>query len=260
MKSLKEVVELLRPWCERNERQAWLPVVIDGDGSRTDSKFSGTPWLAASEEWPTCGTCRQRMPLFVQLDLEKTPAAAHQAYGKGLLQLFYCTTCHDGWEPFSKASLVRIVDPSQQTAIADGIQRPDDLQVRTITGWNPVTDSPHPEDHEALGLHMDYAFKATPQFVHVQCDDPAINVQCHEVDDLADTVSNAKPGDKLGGWPYWIQSSEYPACPQCGAQMDLLLQLDSEVNLDFMFGDSGVGHITQCPAHKDVVAFGWACC
>jgi hypothetical protein len=26
-----------------------------------------------------------------------------------------------------------------------------------------------------------------------------------------------------------------------------------------MFGDSGIGHITQCPEHKEVLAFGWAC-
>jgi hypothetical protein len=26
-----------------------------------------------------------------------------------------------------------------------------------------------------------------------------------------------------------------------------------------MFGDMGIGHITQCPEHLDVVAFGWAC-
>ena len=42
--------------------------------------------------------------------------------------------------------------------------------------------------------------------------------------------------------------------------MDLVFQLDSEKNVPFMFGDAGVGHITQCPTHKDVVAFTWACC
>ena len=29
--------------------------------------------------------------------------------------------------------------------------------------------------------------------------------------------------------------------------------------LPFVFGDMGIGHITQCPEHKAVVAFGWAC-
>jgi hypothetical protein len=41
--------------------------------------------------------------------------------------------------------------------------------------------------------------------------------------------------------------------------MARVFQVDSDHNVPFMFGDAGCGHITQCPAHKDVVAFGWAC-
>lgn len=32
-----------------------------------------------------------------------------------------------------------------------------------------------------------------------------------------------------------------------------------EGDVPFMFGDVGRGHVTQCPDHEDVVAFGWAC-
>ena len=42
--------------------------------------------------------------------------------------------------------------------------------------------------------------------------------------------------------------------------MALVFQVDSEDHVPFMFGDTGCGHVTQCPDHKDVVAFGWACC
>jgi hypothetical protein len=38
-----------------------------------------------------------------------------------------------------------------------------------------------------------------------------------------------------------------------------VFQVDSEDNVPFMFGDVGCGHITRCPDHKQVVAFGWAC-
>ena len=51
-------------------------------------------------------------------------------------------------------------------------------------------------------------------------------------------------GEKLGGWPMWVQSVEYPSCPECGAEMTLLFQIDSERNLPYMFGDVGCGHIT----------------
>lgn len=41
--------------------------------------------------------------------------------------------------------------------------------------------------------------------------------------------------------------------------MQLVFQLDSEKGLPFMFGDVGIGHVTQCAEHKDVLAFAWAC-
>jgi uncharacterized protein YwqG len=78
--------------------------------------------------------------------------------------------------------------------------------------------------------------------------------------ELAETISAAAAGDKLGGWPHWIQGVEYPSCPRCAARMALVFQLDSNDNLDFMFGDAGVAHVTQCPQHPDVVALAWACC
>jgi hypothetical protein len=40
--------------------------------------------------------------------------------------------------------------------------------------------------------------------------------------------------------------------------MQLVFQHTGDA-LPFMFGDMGIGHITQCPEHKDVVAFGCAC-
>jgi hypothetical protein len=41
--------------------------------------------------------------------------------------------------------------------------------------------------------------------------------------------------------------------------MRLVFQVDSEDNVPHMFGDAGIGHLTQCPDHKDVLGFGWAC-
>nr|WP_293105517.1 hypothetical protein [Okeania sp. SIO2F4] len=67
-------------------------------------------------------------------------------------------------------------------------------------------------------------------------------------------------GDKLAGWPLWIQGIEYPNCPICDERMRLVFQVDSEDNLPYMFADGGCGHITQCKEHKNIVAFGWACC
>jgi len=38
-----------------------------------------------------------------------------------------------------------------------------------------------------------------------------------------------------------------------------LFQLASENNLPYMFGDAGIGHLTQSPENKEELGFGWAC-
>jgi len=80
-------------------------------------------------------------------------------------------------------------------------------------------------------------------------------------DSEADEVSETYPrgGEKLMGWPCWIQGVEYPNCPECGSPMGHVFQIDSEGALPFMFGDVGIGHITLCPKHTSILAFGWAC-
>ena len=67
------------------------------------------------------------------------------------------------------------------------------------------------------------------------------------------------PGDKWLGWPAWIQSPWYPNCPECDRPMQFLMQIASECNLPYMFGDAGNGYLMVCPAHSNRVAFPWDC-
>lgn len=256
--SIDDVLESLKPWRERNARQAWRPITSPGDDPAPVSKFSGLPWLAASEAWPRCQECQAEMPLFLQLDLATTPVQARGRFGEGLLQLFYCTSCDEGFEAFSRTSLVRLLDPAQGRALNGPHPQPVS-PARRITGWTEITDYPHPPEHETLGIAYTYDFKAKPLTTSIACEDPPVVAEGLVADDLAERLSVAEPGDKLGGWPCWIQGVEYPACPVCQAEMQMVFQLDSNDNLDFMFGDVGTGHITQCPVHKSVVAFSWAC-
>jgi hypothetical protein len=53
----EEIVRKLEPWLARHRRPAWRPVVEDGDGPVTGSKFCGTPWIAPNAPWPECGRC-----------------------------------------------------------------------------------------------------------------------------------------------------------------------------------------------------------
>ncbi len=201
------------------------------------------------------------MALFVQLDGRETPAESPWT-GPIVLQVFYCRVCDD-WEPFSEAHVVRAVPAAE--LVAPRTDAAAQLPGRAVVKWEAFHDSPHPEEQGALGLHLDYDHKAG--IGTVRCPELGLNIPNLRLDaqdddgkELAEAIGMAAPGDKLGGWPAWVQNVEYPSCPRCSATMRHLFQIDSNCGVDHMFGDAGCGHVSQCPAHPDVLAFTWGCC
>lgn len=92
------------------------------------SHFGGEPLLIDQDEGlhPRCSRCAREMSLFVQLDLQALPQPLAARFGMdALMQLFVCTgegsreTACDSSEPFSGASLVRLVPRS-----ANGVRMP----------------------------------------------------------------------------------------------------------------------------------------
>jgi hypothetical protein len=266
---LDELLDRLRPWFDRHRRPAWRPITESGESPIARSKFSGTPWVPESGEWPRCRHCGEPIALFLQLDLDELPDEVGRPFGSGLLQFFYCTNMEseceqhcEGWSHFSNAHLIRIIRP-------DGPPRTDleplfesSIPARTIVGWESFDDDPCAEEFEELGLALRPEGFTGSVFEHLGVECPEVGLAesglpgSYRDDPRFDRCSS---GDKLAGWPSWVQGVEYPDCPECGRQMRLVFQLDSNQNLDFMFGDVGCGHITQCPSHPDVLAFGWAC-
>ncbi len=183
------------------------------------------------------------MQLFLQLNFEELPLSVRNEFGQGVLQLFYCISeeplCEvecEAFFPFAKSVLTRIIEPEIVIPPFNKTSIESAFPPKMITGWRETEDYFNWEEGESLGIELE--------------------------ESLWDELSEAgfpKGGDKLAGYPMWIQGIEYPDCPLCGEQMRLFFQLDSEDNLPFMFGDVGCGHITQCKIHKEQVAFGWAC-
>jgi hypothetical protein len=229
-------------WLARWLRRPFLPKTRPGDGPASASKFCGTALLLPGEAWPVCPGCEQPMQLFVQLDLAELPAELAHPHREGMVQLFYCTNpnaqCevdHEAWQPFGKSTRARWLSPAQQAQAAAAAPTPDPVgkPAAVVVGWEPGPA-------EAPGYEEDVP---------------------PPPDSLEDVVAASEPrgGDKLGGWPLWVQGPEYPRCPQCKARMAVLVQLDSNGLCHHQFGDLGVGHLSQCPTHPEVVAFGWAC-
>lgn len=232
----KEILQLTRV--------AYVPRVEDRDGAPKDSKFAGTPYLSDDEEWPACRNCGKPLQLFVQLNSASLPEDLADAYGPGIVQLFYCVStdphceseCGPG-SPFSECILARRIEPAVTSRVREEPRSLPMWQPRRIVGWEPEADLPHPLELRRLGI------KPTGE----------------ERDEL-DARKNPLIGEKLGGWPLWVQDVEYPSCPTCSEPMEMVFQLDSlEKHLPYMFGDVGCGHLVQCRNHKDQLTFGWAC-
>lgn len=238
-KNYKELVHLLSQF----KRTAYIPVIKKTEKSfSTASKIGGFPYLRNEEDWPKCPNCKKHMQLFVQLNMQELPNMNMD----GVAQLFYCINDEEDCEstlesffPFSKGSVSRIVKTSGDSAkIIPDLVTP--FPEKVITTWKAADDFPHYEEYQQLGIDM---------FIS------------DEVFELLEERKECQPleGDKLFGWPYWVQGMEYPEDSDNHTQMELLFQLDSEINLPYMFGDSGIGHLTQSLENPDKLAFGWAC-
>lgn len=177
------------------------------------------------------------MTLLAQLDTTAIPPGIVR--GHGLVQVFYCGPGADdpscdaalqGWEAFAPAHVQRLV-PHSTEGRTSNLGAP--LPSHHVAGWLPVRDVPDYFELRALGVRVG---------------EPPDEVEAFPY-----------PGDKLGGWPRWVQGIEYPTCPDCGTNMALVLQIESERTLPIMFGDIGTGYLTQCLHHPTVLGFGWAC-
>ncbi|AKJ02473.1 uncharacterized protein YwqG [Archangium gephyra] len=254
------ILKALEPWRNKHRRTAWLPQVKNGPGPAHGSRFGGLPWLPSGESHPACGNCKRPLRLLLQLNLLSLPEEVRQRLGPGLLQAFYCEheDCEqecDGWSPFSEAHRLRIIDVGHGNMAAPA-GKP--FPPKEISGWKQAEDLPSAAEHEELGLDFDYDFEANT--VRIRCAELGLDAPPIGIHDLeAETVANASMGDKLLGWPHWIQGVEYPECPQCKTRMEYVFQIDSEHNLPLMWGDLGTAHITRCPNHPEVLALGWAC-
>ena len=202
----------------------------EGDGPPSASKFCGTPWIGQDAQWPECGRCHQPLPLFVQLDLGDLPEEIGSRFGTGLLQLFYCTRdeCegYDGWEPFADVmSRVRVVQPVGAGPTAPSPPRDESgLHAKRIVGWERFLDLPKPSEHRELGLS--YTYNHTVRTVRVECRELDLVFEDVPSANLAEDVADSELGDKLAGWPAWIQNVEYPSCPRCGRRMVHMFQVE----------------------------------
>lgn len=228
---------------KKYKRTAYIPQTVASTNTfSTESKIGGYPYLRNEQDWPICPNCSKNMQLFLQLDLSTLPEKKET----GLIQMFYCTSeepqCEDDletWSPFSTGVVCRKIEVAgESAAIVPNLGEV--YPEKSVASWKAKDDYPHFEEYQNLGIVL-------------KLED--------DIYELMEQREIGLPilGDKLVGWPYWVQSEEYAADRITGNSMQLLFQFDSEDNLPILFGDSGIGHLMQSPDNNEELAFGWAC-
>lgn len=227
-------------------RSTWMPIIDEEEQEVLGSKIGGQAFIPAGENYPHCPNCGEPLTLFLQLNPKSLPENCDlDLEPQKLVQLFYCTNqnphCEvacEAYYPFSKSVLARTVPvPAIKPASQGTVPVLRQFAEKKISSW--------------IG-YDDY-----PDWQEMQKGDAKLDEQEVEVLESQETLI-PKAADKLGGWPYWVQGVEYPNCPECGIQMQMIFQLDSNNHLPYMFGDSGIAHLHQCRIHKNMLAFGWA--
>lgn len=249
-----DVLERLRARLAPHVRPTFVPVLAAPSDDAARSRLGGRPLLAPGEAWPRCGDCDAPMPLAVQLARAELPADAAIAFPPGAehLQLFYCTSDACGVTDPASASarnrLLRFLDrgePGPASPAVDGVTR---LAPQDIVGWEQRVETPGSEDVDLPDDLREARWQLADRVTHGEAD--------------PDEAPLAGPlaGQKLLGWPLWTQAPEWETCPRCGGRMTFVFQVDADRGpLEMLFAADGSGHVSQCPAHPDVVVFTWAC-
>lgn len=228
---------------DKISKPTWEPIVEEKTGPLDDSKYFGTPWLAADEDWPEIGGLPA---LFVlQLNVASLPSPMSKALGGcGLVQFFYqpdtassadYDECHlVRWVDNTLASRVLAQPPVEEYPLTGEFPKE-----KVIVSWREDVDYPHSEDRDSLGLNEDEV------------------EQLQENDDIF-----AIQGDKLSGWPFWTQASETDDSSFVVFQLDAGCFYNGKhfpAHAPDLFASDGTGHIIVSKDNPKDLDFSWAC-
>lgn len=181
--------------------------VKGGAGSPLDSRFGGMPYLAPGESWPLTSDGKPMLFLF-QVDLGKLPVEA----GTGLARVF--------------------IDER------NGFRDEDNVVMHTHTTEGGAWQAAPTGGRILMPTQMSGFYKGKPDLpgADVPCGTVPVTLDPNEAELLQKVCLT---GDKVGGWPHWIQDADWRGYDR------LLLQTDTGGSLPFSYADSGIGFLLQ---------------
>ncbi|WP_100403555.1 YwqG family protein [Bacillus sp. FJAT-42315] len=258
---LPKELELYR---EKLEQSVQPVVTIEGSCTSTtlfESKFAGHPYLPKSIEHPK-GEDDVPLRLLAQINFAEVPRLDHFPE-KGILQ-FYLAANDDLFgmdfdEPTNQTNF-RILYHSDVTT--------DESELVTDFSYMEEPD----EEYFPVGKEAKLSFTLNEEpisdgdyrFEHLSID---LEQETGDGTELWDVYAEhfAGTGAKIGGYPFFTQEDPRSYEEQYQQHNILLLQIDTDDDLDIMWGDSGVGNffITKEDLEKldfSNVMYNWDCC
>ncbi len=252
LKEIELILKNLYPKIRYVKKDAWIPVLEEGNDFIEDSKFSGIPLLNNQSQWPICKTCGISLQLLFQLNLDDAQESNFikpqkfqrdllgnrvKKFGSGFLQLFVCRNCLFEKHLYD-SFLCRVIN---QVKNITPIEIPHDIKEnyypsKKIVSWKYHEDYPHFRELDHFGIEL-----SEEEFDLFRFGEPFFNIHYSH---------------KLGGWPYWDWEMDRlnEQCPICGREMQFLFQ----IILDYRYFPEfpgGIGYIFQCPTHLNSVKF-----
>lgn len=188
-----------------------------GAPTAEQSSIGGPLLWPADEPWPVCELHEDESPLVpvVQLYVRDVPGLPHPP-GADLLQLLWCPM--EEFEAFDEPLLLW----RDSASIKARLDAPPAAHPRADQGTVPRPCTVDPEDM------TDYPYADAPEALCARFeehDEPFIEEQKAgwSMWDLL-----VMHGCKVGGFPSWTQSPEWPACPECRQTMGHLLTLSGD--------------------------------
>lgn len=249
--SLAHLVDTLARPCARMQPDG-VPT------STTQSYVGGRPFLPTGASWPTDDD-RHELVFLAQVNFQEVPHLGPGWPRDGLLQWFcgdddtYGLDWDDAGQPRPEAGgFVRWV-PAQQLGSPEG--GPDgpvpEAEFSPLLTTGPV----------AVRFRLD---RDLPSFNEVyESGGERWEALADAYDELSvDDDFSPAGGDKVGGWPNFVQAATFPASERPAARA--VLQLDAETGAFSEWGDVGCAHVVGVPselAEGDLSSFvwDWAC-
>lgn len=233
--ALKNALKIIRKECLRviPEKPGFAKLMA------AETRFAGPAYAEEGEVEPVCPVCGERLSFVFQF----YQASDRKALSTPpLLVFYYCFKC---------------------TPIGNENEDPGQWLIKTYQTPAPekfVGDAGLDDSFLAFSCRTEKV-KVLPDYESIEEKYPEIAAICEGIDgdDPVSVYEDAgveigcamEPFTSIGGYPIWIQGETERRCKICKKQMEFIGQIDSQQEVQLMWGDAGCVYLFQCHEHHD---------